>query len=428
MTIYNTLAGSLHTGVRTKLTATNRRRSLMFIGDSITWGFGVTQDNTYAKLLQGFIDLNATNVDGVPNTDEWTARSVHLDDITGPDPANPTISRDTVAFKLIQDGTPTYAQLGSFVGGPTPASAATSPSPGSTNNVSVDISSRGTAIMLDAVSDGITVVPSAPTRFLVVVVEVLGAGSDTVEFTAYDNLFPSSPARGPITVTVNQSDPALGAGSPAGVYRLIFDWGAGNTAAAFLVRRTGGSVGPTCRVLAVNPTNRYGTSNYLHVQVHARGSYRPSDYMNAVAEISKTIINPVNDTTATTDPTAFVLALGTVSMYYNAAPSNTKGDRRQTPTELANDLRTLVNNLRAAHPSSPIIMTHPPVAAAPWILAPQFIRQDYDSAIQATAIRLGCPLIDLRGTLVSTDYGDGIHPNNSGHTKLANAYRAALRI
>ena len=424
MTIYNALAGSSFTGIRAKIPTASKRRSLMLIGDSITWGYGVTQNNTYAKLLQGHID---TFVGGGINTDEWVARSVHLDDITGPNAATPTTSRDGVGFKLAADGSPTYAQLGSFVGGPTPASAATSPSPGSTNNISVDISSRGTAIMLDANNDGILVTPSAPTRFLIAMVEVTGTGTDAVEFTAYDSL-PQPTAKGPISVRVDQSDATLGAGSPVGVHRLIFDWGAGQTAAGFLLRRTGGAAGANCRILAVNPTNLYGASNYLHVQVHARGSYRPSDYMNNIAEISKTIINPTNDTTAPTDPVVFVLALGTVSMYYNAAPSNTKGDRRQTPTELVNDLRTLVNNLRAAHPSSPIIMTHPPVPAAPWILAPQFTRQDYDSAIQSTAIRLGCPLIDLRGTLVSGDYGDGLHPNNSGHTNLANAYRAALRV
>jgi hypothetical protein len=281
--------------------------------------------------------------------------------------------------------------------------------------------------MLDATNDGFIVTPSAPTRFLIVMVEVTGTGTDAVEFTAYDNLSPPT-AKGPISVRVDQSDATLGAGSPVGVHRLIFDWGVGVTAAAFLLRRTGGAAGANCRILAVNPTNLYGTSNYLHVQVHARGSYRPSDYMNNIAEISKSIIIPTNDTTGATDPVAFVLALGTVSMYYNAAPSNLKGDRRQTPTELTNDLRTLVTNLRTAHPSSPIIMTHPPIPATTWFLAPQFIRADYDSAIQSTALRLGCPLIDLRGTLLSTDYGDGLHPNSSGHTKLATAYRDAFRL
>lgn len=414
MTIYNALAGSLYTGVRTKLTATNRRRSLMFIGDSITWGFGVTQNNTYAKLLQGFIDLNATNVDGVPNTDEWVARSVHIDDIA--------IQRDSQAVKLTANGSPTYQLTGSFVGGQPPAEGV---SEYIRNLFSAPV---GTAIMLDAINDGVIVTPTAPTRFLIAMVEVTGAGSDTVEFTAFDNLSPPT-AKGPIITTVNQSDSSLGAGSPAGVYRLIFDWGAGNTAAAFLLRRSGGSAGPTCRVLAINPTNRYGTSNYLHVQVHARGSYRPSDYMNAVAEISKTIINPTNDTTALTDPVAFVLALGTVSIYFNESETNNKGDRRQDPASLASDLRTLVTNLRAAHPLSPIIMTHPPIPTGNWFPLSAYTRQDYDSAIQATAIRLGCPLIDLRRTLLlSTDYGDGIHPSNAGHSKLADAYRAALRI
>lgn len=413
MTIYNALAGSLYTGVRTKLTATNRRRSLMFIGDSITWGFGVSQNNTYAKLLQGFIDLNATNVDGVPNTDEWVARSVHIDDIA--------IQRDSQAVKLTANGSPTYQLTGSFVGGQPPAEGV---SEYIRNLFSAPV---GTAIMLDADNDGIIVTPTAPTRFLIVMVEVTNTGTNGMDLTAINQ---AQATVGTINVRSDQSDAALGAGSPLGVHRLIYDCGAGNTASAFLLRRLAGApVGANCRVLAVNPTNRYGTSNYLHVQIHARGSYRPSDYMNAVAEISKTIINPTNDTTAATDPVAFVLALGTVSIYFNESLTNNKGDRRQDPASLASDLRTLVTNLRAAHPLSPIIMTHPPIPTGDWFPLSAYTRQDYDSAIQATAIRLGCPLIDLRRTLLlSTDYGDGIHPSNAGHSKLADAYRAALRI
>lgn len=415
MTIYNALAGSSFTGIRAKIPTVSKRRSLMLIGDSITWGFGVSQNNTYAKLLQGFIDLNATNVDGVPNTDEWVARSVHIDDIA--------IQRDSQAVKLTANGSPTYQLTGSFVGGPPPAEGI---SEFIRNLFSAPV---GTAIMLDADNDGLIVTPSAPTRFLIAMVEVTNTGTGGMDLTAINQ---AQATVGTINVRSDQSDASLGTGSPLGVHRLIYDCGAGNTASAFLLRRLAGApVGANCRVLAVNPTNLYGASNYLHVQVHARGSYRPSDYMNAVAEISKTIILPTNDTTAPTDPVVFVLALGTVSIYFNESSTLNKGDRRQSPASLADDLRTLVTNLRAAHPLSPIIMTYPPIPAGTWFPLSGFTRADYDAAIQSTAIRLGCPLIDLRGALnPASDYiiGDGIHPNNNGHINLANAYKAALRV
>lgn len=469
MTIYNVLAGPRNTSSGQLLYAPSQRRTLMFIGDSITWGFGVNQNQAFPALVQARADTIA----GGTNTAMWTARNVQCDDVS--------VGRDTGApwnapFKLTNSVGLAYDGAGPFA-----------------SSFSNTISSTGPAILFDGQNDEFRVSPSTACRYITVMVKVSGSGTATLK--AYNDSGVEIPdlsgSGGNATVgNYNLVPTALS------VYRFIYD--ATTTSTAFLLRRTDANTSVSMRVLAVNPTNLYPTSNYVQVQINARGSYTISDYTPNISSIIETIIHPQNESTSgyTNAFPAFVLSVGTVSMYtsqatvtsatgngstatltYAASPAlsfpigtqisvsgvvpneyngvftvtnstattvsytstatgytsggsiiNSTYDRRVGPSEYRGNLNALVNAIKAASPNSPIFLTHPPIATSPWVLSDGTIRSQYDAEIQSVAISQNLPVIDLRSTLVSTDYSDGIHPTAAGQAKLATAYGEALRL
>lgn len=473
MTIYNVLAGPRNTSSGQLLYAPSQRRTLMFIGDSITWGFGVTQNQAFPALVQAQADTRA----GGTNTAMWTARNVQCDDIV--------VGRDTgspwnIPFKLTNDtgagSSLAFDNIGPFA-----------------STFSSTISATGPSIIFDGVNDGFTVSPSTACRYITVMVKVFGSGTATLSAfrTGGVQIFDVSGSGGNATVGNYNLVPTA-----PNVYRFIYD--ATTTSTAFLLRRTDNNTSVSMRILTVNPTNLYPTSNYVQCQINARGSYTMADYISNISSIMETVIHPQNESTSgyTNAFPAFVLSVGTVSMYtsqatvtsatgngstatltytassalsfpigtqisvsgvvpsaYNGvftvtnSTSNTVSytstatgytsggaiisstyDRRIGPSEYRGNLNGLVNAIKAASPNSPIFLTHPPIAAAPWVLLDGATRSQYDAEIQSLAISQNLPVIDLRSTLVSTDYSDGIHPTAAGQAKLATAYGEALRL
>lgn len=370
---------------------TSKRRTLMLIGDSLTWGYGVTQAQAFPTLLQQTID---TVVGSSGTTAAFTARNVHADDIA--------VNRDGVTLKLTSDGTPTYDNNGPFG-----------------SSYSSTISSTGPAILLDGQNDGFYVTPSSSVRYLVLMVKATGSAGQTATISVYNGS--TSSLIGSETVTVGET--FLG---PPGVRRIIID--AGSAISSFLVRRTDASGGAACRVLTVNPTSLYPSSGYVHVHINARGSYVPEDYSDDVSSILETIVHPAAESGgANTDP-IFVLSLGTVAMYFSSSSASPPNDRRVIPSTFQTNLDTLVTNLKAAAPNSPIVLTLPPVPTGVWVVLSGYSRSQYDAAINSVAIYHNLPVIDLRDVLDSGDYIDGLHPNSGGHSKLATRYASGLSL
>ena len=377
---------------------------MMFIGDSITWGFGVSQSQAYPSLLQTRFDTQSSPTG---STDKWVARNVHADDIV--------VNRsDGIAFKLVErsgvGSSITYDTAGPF-SSPTFATTVIDPPNGRT------------AILFNSVEDSFFVSPTAATVFITLMVKVTGSAGSSVTIGVQDG-----------TATINLvevSSPSIGAMSPTvttsfgtGVYRLIFaQSGATTPTSSFLVRCTAVSGGATARILTVNPTNTYPGSNYVGVQIHARGSYTPEDYSDDVGSILETIIHPASEPGSPNTHTIFVLALGTVSIY-----SDGNADRRVSPDTFKTNLTALVAGLRSALPSAPIVLTHPPVPNAPWVTASPHSRSQYDAMIQSVALQYQLPVVDLRMAVSSGNYLDGLHPNATGHTAIRNAYVTQLNL
>lgn len=400
MTIYNVLAGPRNTSSGQLLYAPSQRRTLMFIGDSITWGFGVTQNQAFPALVQAQADTRA----GGTNTAMWTARNVQCDDVS--------VGRDTgppwnIPFKLTNPAGLAYDGIGPFA-----------------STFSNTISSTGPAIIFDSQNDEFRAPPSTSCRYITVMVKVFGSGTATLK--AYNGSGVEIPdvsgSGGNATVGSYNLVPT----APS-VYRFIYD--ATTTSANFLLRRTDANTSVSMRILTVNPTNPYPTSNYVQCQINARGSYTMSDYISNIPSIMETVIHPQNESTSgyTNAHPAFVLSVGTVSMYFDPSLS-ASFDRRISPSEYRGNLNSLINAIRSASPNSPIFLTHPPIATSPWVLIPGLTRSQYDAEIQSLAISQNLPVIDLRSALTAGDYSDGIHPTAAGQAKLATAYGEALRL
>ena len=400
MTIYNVLAGPRNTASGQLLYAPSQRRTLMFIGDSITWGFGVTQNQAFPALVQAQADTRA----GGTNTAMWTARNVQCDDIV--------VNRDGVPFKLVNSVGVAYDGVGPFA-----------------SPFSNTISPTGPAILFDSNNDEFTVSPSTACQYITVMVKVSGSGTATLSAfrTGGVQIF---------DVGGNNGNATVGGGFPLvstvpNVFRFVFD--ATTTSTAFLLRRSDTNSSASLRILTVNPTNSYPQSNYVQAQINARGSYTMSDYTPNIASIMETVIHPQNETFSPPPPPytnahpAFVLSVGTVSMYFDVS-LQPQFDRRISPSEYRSNLNSLVNAIRSASPNSPIFLTHPPIATSPWTLLSGLSRSQYDAEIQSVAISQNLPVIDLRSALTAGDYSDGIHPTAAGQAKLAAVYNAALRL
>jgi len=475
MSIFNMLlAGGSFVAPTPNFYSANRRRTLMLLGDSITWGWGVFQYQTYAKAMQEKID---TVLAGGTNTDEWVSRNVHADDLIenrdgvtlklqspvgilyqNSGPFGSTYSREivdavftgsisgtTLTVSSVSSGTIRVGQtirnttgsgitsetyivsLGSGTGGVGTYNVNNSQSVGSTS-----ISAYfNPAILLNGLNSEVQVTPSSlqnPVRYLTIMVKVTGSGSATV----------TSPGLTPLTGTV-----ATVGGSNIGVnniYRFIYDTGSSST--SFTIRRTDTAGGAVCRLLSINPTNFYppppsappdpttfATNGYINVQINARGSYTFDDYSNDMADIHESVIFPLSDPLTPTVAPVYVIALGTVSMYFNTVSASPPGDRRISPSAYLTELNALIDAIQTVSPTSPIVLTYPPTPnSASWYILPGFTRSDYDDVIQFVSNSRRLPTVDLRTTLTNADYSDGLHPTVAGQTKLGTAYINGLGL
>lgn len=396
MTIYNTLSGSAIPSVRS-VAEVNKRRDLFFVGDSITWGWGVDQSQSYPRLLQTAINSGLSYIDA-----GWVARNVSTDDWTSPTttPAGPfnggLPAGGTPKLIVNNVGQLMVGPYGSYLGDQT----STSGSPPFTMP-GIQLIDTNSYIRMQCPS-------TFSATYLTAVVYVEGTAS--VQMTATD--FSGNAVGSPQGITNNT------------YFRPVFSLGSSLTGCGIKISSiSGGGPSDKVYVIALQPTNVYPTSNWLNVHVNARNSYAIEDYIALSIQLSA-IHRTDYDGTQNVQP-IFVLAVGTVSMYAGGLYNN----RQVIPSVYQSQLNTLATNLQTtgSYPGQ-VILTIPPIPTAGSLLS-GYTRNDYDKLIIELANTLGVKYVDLRPVLGPGDYlADGLHPNTTGHAKLSVAYREALRI
>lgn len=467
------------------------RTSTVFVGDSITWGYGLDQNQTIGYNIQNRINTTTAFTPATWGNSssglDICARNVIVDDTTST-PFNGGAPPAPYANPLFTQSGVLVAGLGTY-----PFSDTTNNSAGS--NVSTaypSTSSCPNAITLIA-GASISWNATYPSSTGYLVVGLMGAGTITVKKagSAVQTLtaggtFTATVVNGSTTMTLTSAvtgglvagNPLYGAGIPTASYpsttTTIVSFtgtGIGDTitmsaaatssnvnmqyiALANNTSPTGGNLNLVTFSSATG-TNSYTISNdsglgsvvvtvlhpipllpttYNEVQINGRNSYAISDYSSPSGDIIQqqimsTVIQP-RSASSYSSPPIYVLSVGTVSLYDNGGAT----DRRLTPTQYASQLSTLAAAFTnsAYYNYGRIILTVPPLprASAGFTLLSPYTLNDYRKQIIGLAKTLNCGYIDLtRVNMLSTDYqADGLHPTPSGAAKLAKYYVSMLEF
>jgi lysophospholipase L1-like esterase len=459
-----------------------KRTSTIFVGDSITWGYGLNQNQTIGYGIQTRINATtsfspATWGSASPGLDV-TCRNVIMDDTTtspfqGGSPPNgsPLLSQSgalTAGLGTYPFSDTTNNTNGSNVSTAYPATsdcpnAITLPGsasiswtatyPSSTGYIIVGLMGAGTvevrkgATVLSTLTSGgtfnATVVSGLTSMTLTSVVTGtltngmplagtgIATGATISSFSGSgigDTITMSAVATASSTNTAylalaTQMAPNSGAPNVVGPFS-----GASGTATYSIVNISSG----TAVVVGVlQPTPVFPTT-YNQVQINGRNSYAISDYSSPSGDIIQQQIMATatqsNAYPATSSLPIYVLSVGTVSLYDSSGAT----DRRLTPTQYSSQLSTLASALRNSAYTNygRIILTVPPVPSASFSLLSPYTLNDYRFSIINLAKTLGCGYIDLsRVRLTSADYqADGLHPNATGASKLAKHYNSMLEF
>lgn len=358
---------------------TGKRRSLVFIGDSITWGYNVSQNDSYVRKIQNAINTTRGHTDA-----GWVARNIHSDDYS------------TTPFNGGLSGVPKLEAAGVLQG---PDGGPFSYYAGNKGGSYTD-----PIIRFNDINDNIALNCSGATYFVAVLKGVGTSGSANV--TAYSDSGYSN------TQTI----------TPGQTLRVVFgSFSAATRVSLWLTARSGDA---TVDVLTIHPTTLYPTT-FVNVQVNARNSHAIADYTSATSSIRSTIIHLPAELEA--NP-VYVLAVGTVSIYDSGRDSSSSP--RPTPTQYVTQLDTLVNGLKTAAGTNggTVVLTVPPVPTGTYTAPSGYTHGDYKAAILNYANTNSLFCVDLSGVLSAGDYLDNLHPTPAGHTKLANKYISDLQL
>jgi len=460
-----------------------KRTSTVFVGDSITWGYGLDQNQTIAYNIQARINT----VTGLTQA-TWGNSSAGLDIC-----ARNVIVDDTTSTPF-QGGSPPapYANPLLTQSGVLVAGLGTYPFSDTTNNTygsNVSTAYPSTSNCPDAISipsgGSISWNATYPGSTGYIIVGLMGAGtvvvkqgSTILQTLTSGGTFSGTVVSGTNTITLTTAvTGTLVAGNP-----LYFS-GITTSPVTTIVSFTGTSIGSTitmsanspvsatgtaCLALASNSepggsnlnsvsfsgasgTNSYSISNtsggvtnvvvsvlhpstllpttYNEIQINGRNSYAIADYSSPSGDIiQQQIMSTVTQirSASTASPPIYILSVGTVSLYDTS--------RQLTPTQYANQLNTLATAFTnsAYYNYGRVILTIPalPLAGNGFTLLAGYTLNNYRQAIIALANTLKCGYIDLtRVNLLSSDYqSGGLHPNASGAAKLAKYYISMLEF
>ena len=378
--------------------STHKKRDMMFVGDSITWGYGLTMTQGWPYLVQQAINRHSGYV-----SSGWTARNLISDDYT----SSPFQGGAASPLKI-------PAISGVFQANFNPMSHPAVYAPGSGPYPSYTY-------------PGISI-NTATTGYI-------GFNVDNSNFPSYIVCI----AEGVGTIYCYQR----GYSSPIGAPTLsttptAYIWNAnalsGSGGLDFTIYLNSGSY---AHIWSLHPTNGYNdyTNGHINVIVNGRNSYALADYTSATTDIQSTIINTTS--TGSASP-IYVISCGTVSMYdsYRAVSS---------PSTYVSQLSTICSGLTSGSNAGTVVLTLPPAPdPSYWTFqASGGTRADYNNAIIGLANSLGCqyvdlyngPFVDNSGTTYSSMtigdgcyQADGIHPTALGSQLLANRYICALGL
>lgn len=359
------------------------RRDLFFIGDSITWGYNVTQADSYVRKVQNSINTTLGHTDA-----GWITRNVTTDDWTSgsTSPVGP--------FNGGLSGSPKLTTVGVTQG-------ATGPLSGYQGN-----KSGGSpvytepAIRLNSVNDSVSAACSNATYFILTASCTGTSGGCTVVGSSN-------------TSYAKSYDMILGQYS-----RYVFGPFTDATSVTFtLTAKTGDAV---VDVVTIHPTRLY-PSQFVNVHVNARSSHAIADFTGKTSEIKQSAVHRVGYPFEDNAQPIFVLSLGSVSIYDTTRAVN--------PATYQSQLSSLATSLGTGDYAGRVVLTIPPVPTGAWTVPAGTTLSQYVDAINNVAAALGLFVIDLSGVLSGADYqADGIHPTAAGHTKLATAYVTALAL
>lgn len=459
------------------------RTSTIFVGDSITWGYGLNQNQTICYGVQNQINVvtgltQATWGNSSSGLD-ICARNVIFDDTTtspfnGGAPPNGNTLLTQSGITIAGLGNYPFSDTTNNANGSNVSTAYPSTSvcpdaitigpgasiswnatyPSSTGYIQIGLMGAGTvavkkgATTIQTLTSGGffngTVVSGSPTITLTTAV----TGTLTVGSPLYYGGITTSPVTtilsysgtnigNTITMSANSPVSSVGTGCLAlatytnptgGGLELVTVSGATGTDSYTIANSSGGITNVV--VTALHPTSLFPTT-YNEIQINGRNSYAISDYSSPSGDtIQRQIMATLPQARAaiTASPPIYVLSLGTVSMYDNGGAT----DRRLTPTQYASQLNTLASALKNSSNFNygRVILTVPPIPTASVSLLSPYTLNNYRFAIIDLAKTLGCGYIDLSQVkMTSSDYqADGLHPNSTGAAKLARKYISMMEF
>jgi lysophospholipase L1-like esterase len=457
------------------------RTSTIFVGDSITWGYGLDQNQTIAYGVQNRINtvLGYSSVTwGNSSTGlDICARNVIVDDTTL-SPFNGGAPPAPFANPLLSPTSVLTAGLGTY-----PFSDTTNNSSGS--NVSTAYPSTSN------VPDAITLVSGAKITWNAtyatsngyVLVGLMGAGtvqvkqgSTVLQTLTSGGIFNATVNSGSATMTLTSivsgslivGAPLSGTGVPTSPVTTIVSYTGTSIGDTITMSATASASSTNTGYLALAPTmsatgglnvvgpfsgasgtNTYSIENnsgngavvvgvlhpvslfptlYNEVQINGRNSYAISDFSSPSGDtIQKQILATATQSTAfpsTASNPIYILSVGTVSLYDTA--------RQLTPSQYQTQLSTLATALKNSSYVNygRVVLTVPPVPTGAFSLLAPYTLNDYRFKIIELARTLGCGYVDLSQVkMSSSDYlSDGLHPSAVGAAKLARKYISMMEF
>lgn len=369
------------------VTSPEKTRDMIIIGDSITWGYGLSMTQAHPFLIQQRIN----SVSGYVSSG-WTARNITMDDTT----MSPFNGGAASPLKIVDSAALTATDTGPFSGysgvpdtNPLPCISLQTPG---ISFIGVDVTSHPSFVIINA----------------------RGSGTIEVRQKGY-----ATPINTTVLTTTNQTivaftQPALsGTGPDFSVYL---------------------SAGANAEIITIHPTNGYNgyANGFINVIVNGRNSYTVADYANTISDIKSTVIN-----TAALDsgPPIYVLAVGTVTMYDTA--------RQVTPATFKTQLETLITGFNSGVNAGTVVLTLPPNPGAGWSTLAGSTAEDYNEKVIELANTYGLDYIDLyNGPFIDGTYlsgtgvqsntisyqGDNIHPSAVGAQQIANRFCCSLGL
>jgi lysophospholipase L1-like esterase len=366
--------------------AKDRTRSIVFVGDSVAWGFGLPIENQFTRLIQSHLNgaLGISSVRGV-------CRSLTVDDGVG----NPFGGGYNGILKYTPSSGVFYTEMGPF--------------------------SKFKGVKSALYKDPMIVIPT--NEFIEIELPI---GTQYIQL-CLDSI--QTYAEFEVSLTLSRNT-FVDTGSNEGTLLAPFRF---DTYADFYRMKLSNLVTQRTTVklqtqsnhhVLLRSFNGYYFDSFFEeltnmiVQVIARNTYAVEDYVDTTEEIKKSIGYKEYPTANGNYKPLIVIQAGFYDLYY----------RKKTSAEYKNNLKTLAQKLieetDVNSPNGEVVLTIPHLPAPYTSLTTIEPRVNYNNAVVEVANELGIHYVDLSalGMTAANYLADGINFNYSGSIKIANKY------